>query len=136
MKVETLTNVTYTSGATAKKLTEILETGPNGGSAQNGVQTQNGVQAQTAVQAQNGMPGQAGELPKDYLDKVIKVANDAFQPVNIGFKYSVDKRTNIEVVEVYNNKTDEKIRQFPPEEIVNFLGKMYDMLGFLVDKKV
>lgn len=119
MKIETLPNVTYSNGATAKKLPDILQE-----------------QGQNGAQTQELLSGQSGEVSKEYLDKVVKVANEAFQPVNIGFKYKVDKKTNIEVIEIYNTKTEEIIRQVPPKEILSFLGKMYEMLGILVDKTI
>lgn len=76
------------------------------------------------------------KLNKEKINNVINVANDAFKEVNIGFKYYHDKRLNRDIVEVVNSKTGEKIRQYPAEEIVNMLERMYDMLGILIDKKM
>jgi flagellar protein FlaG len=75
-------------------------------------------------------------VTKEKLNKTIEVANNAFKEVNIGFKYSIDKKINREVVEVVNTQTGETIRQYPPEEIINMLSRMYDMLGILIDKKM
>mgnify|MGYP005846621395 CR=1 FL=1 len=76
------------------------------------------------------------ETNQEKLSKAVEVANNAFKEVNIGFRYSVDKKTNREVVTVINIETGEAIRQFPPEEIMNMLSRMYDMLGILIDKKI
>lgn len=76
------------------------------------------------------------ESHHEKLSKAVEVANNAFKEVNIGFRYSVDKKTNREVVTVVNTETGEAIRQFPPEEIINMLSRMYDMLGILIDKKM
>jgi flagellar protein FlaG len=73
---------------------------------------------------------------KEKLNKAIEVANSAFKEVDISFKYSFDQKLNLQVVELVNDKTGEKIRQYPPEEIVNMLSRMYDMLGILIDKKI
>jgi flagellar protein FlaG len=70
------------------------------------------------------------------LGRTIGVANEAFKEVNVAFKYSIDKKTNHEIVEIVNAETGEVIRQIPPEEIINMLSRMYDLLGFLVDKKL
>jgi flagellar protein FlaG len=90
------------------------------------------------VQEQDGKDkfgAQPEGTSQERLSKALEVANNAFKEVSIGFKYSVDKKTNREVVTVINIKTGEAIRQFPPEEILNMLSRMYDMLGILIDKK-
>ncbi|HEX3047552.1 MAG TPA: flagellar protein FlaG [Bacillota bacterium] len=79
---------------------------------------------------------EAEQLTPERLSKVIEVANDAFKDVNVGFKYSLDRKINREVVQVVNTQTGEVLRQFPPKEIVNMLTRMYDMLGILVDEKM
>jgi flagellar protein FlaG len=79
------------------------------------------------------------ELQKNVVKNVneaIEVANKAFGEVNVSFKYYVDKKTNHEIVEIVNSETGEKIRQIPPEEILNMLTRMYDLLGILVDTKM
>lgn len=78
----------------------------------------------------------AENVAKDKLNKAIDVANNAFKDVNISFKYLVNQKTNREVVQVINTDTKEVIKQYPPEEIVNMLERMYDMLGILIDKHI
>lgn len=88
-------------------------------------------------QNQENVQGQQTETgSKEKLIKAIEVANNAFKEVNISFKYSFDQKLNLQVVELINDKNGEKIRQYPPEEIVNMLSRMYDMLGILIDKKM
>ncbi len=69
------------------------------------------------------------------LGKAIEVANKAFKEVNIGFKYVLNDKIDRAIVQVLNTETGEIIRQFPPEEIINMLERMYDLLGILIDKK-
>ncbi len=76
------------------------------------------------------------EIPEEKLKDAIQVANDFLRMVNVRFEYRLDEKTQKEVVEVYDQNTGEKLRQFPPEEILNMLEKMYDMLGILVDDRV
>jgi flagellar protein FlaG len=86
-----------------------------------------------AVQEKDSDTGKAS-ADKEKLSKAIDVANNAFKEVNIGFKYSVNNKINREIVQVVNTQTGEVLRQFPPEEIINMLERMYDMLGILIDK--
>ncbi len=95
-------------------------------------------QADTTVpeKDQDTWKASAENVAKDKLNKAIDVANNAFKDVNISFKYLVNQKTNREVVQVINTDTKEVIKQYPPEEIVNMLERMYDMLGILIDKHI
>lgn len=76
------------------------------------------------------------KLDMKMLGRTIDVANNAFKDVNVGFKIEVNEKINRTVVQVLNTETGEVIKQFPPEEIVNMLERMYDMLGILIDKQI
>ncbi len=79
----------------------------------------------------------ANEKPDDQeIANAIDVANEVMKAVDIGFKYYEDKATHIDVIEVIDNKTGDKIKQIPAEEIVTMVTKMYEMWGIFVDKKV
>ncbi len=84
---------------------------------------------------ENEINTKPGAITKEKLNKAIEVANNVFEDIDVGFRYSFDKKLNREIIEIINSKTGEKIRQFPPEEIVNMLSRMYDMLGVLIDEK-
>ena len=73
---------------------------------------------------------------KEKIEKALKIINMAYKEVNIECKYSIDERTNTEIVKFVNSVTGETIKQYPPEEILNMITKMYDMYGILLDKKV
>lgn len=73
---------------------------------------------------------------EEQLQQALDRVKDGFEKVNIGFEYFIDEKTNREVVKVIDKDTEEVIRQFPPEEILNMLQKMYEMLGILIDKKI
>jgi flagellar protein FlaG len=72
---------------------------------------------------------------KEKIEKVLKIINMAYKEVNVECSYSMDERTNTEVVKIINSETGETIRQYPPEDILNMIHKMYDMYGILMDKK-
>ncbi len=91
------------------------------------------------TEASNQNQNQDSIQPKpkeDQLQQALDKVKDGFEKANIGFEYSVDEATKREVVKVIDKDTKEVIRQFPPEEILNMLQKMYEMLGVLIDKKI
>ena len=73
---------------------------------------------------------------EEQLQQALDRVKEGFEKVNIGFEYFIDEKTNREVVKVIDKDTKEVIRQFPPEEILNMLQKMYEMLGILIDKRI
>lgn len=73
---------------------------------------------------------------EEQLQQALDRVKEGFEKANIGFEYFIDEKTNREVVKVIDKDTNEVIRQFPPEEILNMLQKMYEMLGILIDKKI
>lgn len=79
---------------------------------------------------------QSNVSDKEKIEKALKIINMAYKEVNVECKYSFDKRTNTEVVQFVNSDTGETIKQYPPEEILNMITRMYDMYGILLDKKV
>lgn len=79
---------------------------------------------------------QLNNQEREKVEKALKVINLAYKEVNVECKYSFDDRTNIEVVTIINSETGETIRQYPPEDILNMIHKMYDMYGILMDEKV
>ena len=121
MKIESVSSVNSVSGNTA------MARRP----AENPVETS--IVKGQQVQEDNSQQITQGKVK---TDEALKVANEAFKDVNVGFKYSIDKKTNLQIVEIYNTATNEKIWQSPPEEIVNMLSRIIDMLGALVDKKI
>ncbi len=70
------------------------------------------------------------------INNAVEVANELMNVVDIGFKYHEDKATRIDIIEVIDNKTGEKLKQIPAEEIVQMVTKMYEMWGIFVDQKV
>jgi flagellar protein FlaG len=71
------------------------------------------------------------------VKEAVKVANDIMKmfDAKARFEYSIDDATKIELVKVVDKDNGQLIRQYPPQEIVSMLTKMYDMLGIIVDKK-
>ena len=54
---------------------------------------------------------------------------------NVRLAFSSDEDAGVTVIKIIDNKTEEVIRQIPPEEIVTLKKKMGELLGLLMDKK-
>ncbi|MCL6591282.1 MAG: flagellar protein FlaG [Firmicutes bacterium] len=111
---------------------------PNGMNAANGNPLIKRLQPDNPLSDEQTEVYAGAESPKKEvknINETLEIANKAFKEVNVAFRYYIDKKTNREIVEIVNAETGEKIRQIPPEEIINMLSRMYDLLGILVDLK-
>lgn len=91
-----------------------------------------------AQQAPAGSPransSQAEEKqPEDVLTALLK--EDNFN-INFELSFHIHKETNQLIVQVLDPKTNEVIREIPPEELLLLSKKIHQMVGLLFDKKV
>ncbi|SDY61106.1 flagellar protein FlaG [Tindallia californiensis] len=75
--------------------------------------------------------GDRVENLQDALDQ----ANKSFEPLNRHFEFSSHDKLNRVMVKVINTKTDEVIREIPPEKLVDMVANMLEVAGILVDER-
>jgi len=74
---------------------------------------------------------------KEGIDAFAKVLEDYANNVhNVNLKFEVHEATGEFVIRVYDEETDEIIREVPPEELLDLAAKMEQMMGVLLDEKV
>ncbi len=73
---------------------------------------------------------------QEELEELANETKDFLEGLNKGIKFSIFKETGDIVVQVINRKTDEVIRQIPPEELLKLRTKLKEICGILFDKKV
>lgn len=76
----------------------------------------------------------------EYLDKAlintIEEANEKFIVYDRRFEFSVHEKTKEILIKVIDVKTDEVIREIPPEKILDMVAKLCELAGVFVDEKV
>ncbi|QNO14471.1 flagellar protein FlaG [Alkalicella caledoniensis] len=70
------------------------------------------------------------------LQKAVELINETVQMVDKKFEFEVHKGTNRTMVKVVDKETEEIIREIPPEEVLNLVEKMNELVGLMMDKKV
>ncbi len=55
---------------------------------------------------------------------------------NVGLQFSVHESTGRTMVKVVDKETEKLIREIPPEDLLNLVDKLDEMIGILFDKKV
>ena len=87
-------------------------------------------------QSQETLKANTFPKPEDLEKSMNELKKKFNEIVDVGFEYSIDKDTNREVVKILDKRTNEVIRQYPPEEILNMIKRMDEMIGFFVDERL
>ena len=67
----------------------------------------------------------------DAMDKM----NKTIQIFNKRLKFSFHEEAQRFVVQIIDTQTDKVVREIPAKEILNFISKLHESLGVLIDKK-
>lgn len=77
--------------------------------------------------------GRGKEPTKNSMDAAISVLNSQIARTHCAYAYDeVTKRVSIKV---YDDETDELIREVPPEKSLEALKKMWEIAGIIIDEK-
>ena len=78
------------------------------------------------------------QVSETELDVVIAEANRSlrFSGTPRSFSYIKDEVTNIVTIRITDSKTDELIKEIPPEEHVAAIRKMWELNGLIVDEQL
>lgn len=69
--------------------------------------------------------------PEELLDQIKAITEDSLYSV----RFEKNDELSDLVVKIFDNKTQEVIRQIPAEEMLNFKANFADLIGNLVDTK-
>ncbi|MBB3114246.1 flagellar protein FlaG [Paenibacillus phyllosphaerae] len=99
-------------------------------------------QAQAASQIQSisalkqaEMRGEKVTLSDEQVVKAVERAIKAMQGKSTSLEFSVHEKTKLIAVKVLDKDTGEVIREVPPEKTLDFVAKLWEMAGLLVDEK-
>lgn len=79
--------------------------------------------------------GEHVAISEEQLIKAIDRAIKAVEGKSTSLEFSVHKQTNIISVKVLDSASGEVIREIPPEKNLDFVAKLWEMAGILIDKR-
>lgn len=79
--------------------------------------------------------GESIAISEEQLIKAIDRAIKAADGKSTSLQFSVHKQTNIISVKVLDSNSGEVIREIPPEKTLDFVAKLWEMAGVLIDEK-
>ncbi len=78
---------------------------------------------------------QLKKLDKNQLEELSKDINKKFEYLNKYLKIEIDKDLHEPVIKIVDRKTDEVIKQFPPEYLIELAKKIDELVGLLFSKE-
>lgn len=79
--------------------------------------------------------GEQVPVSEEQLIRSIERAIKAMEGANTQLEFSIHGKTKQIMVKVLNKDTGEIIREIPPEKTLDFVAKMWEMAGILVDER-
>jgi len=79
--------------------------------------------------------GQQISVSEEQLIKAIEKAVKAVQGPHTFLEFNVHETTKRISIKVHNQETGEVIREIPPEKTLDFVAKLWEMAGILIDEK-
>lgn len=103
------------------------------------------VQPPKAVESQIGAARKVANGPQEQelreqptvtaLQEAVDEVNQALCFLNERLEFSVHEETNRIIVRVLDRETEEVLREIPPEQILDLVAKLQELVGLLVDKR-
>lgn len=87
------------------------------------------VEPQFDIQKDNSM------LNQEEIQQAIDQANKFLFPGNSRFEIRMHERTKNVMVKLVDTETDEVIKEIPTEKILDLIGRIWDVVGILVDER-
>ncbi|WP_435167105.1 flagellar protein FlaG [Paenibacillus glycanilyticus] len=79
--------------------------------------------------------GERLSVGEQQLVKNIEQAIKALQGKQTELEFNVHKQTHLVAVKVKDKETGEVLREIPPEKSLDFIAKLWEMAGLVVDEK-
>jgi len=70
-----------------------------------------------------------------FLKEVLEVARNYFHISDVSLDFSIHGETGRIKVSVTDKETGDLIREIPPEQVLNLMAKLDEMMGILFDQK-
>jgi len=73
---------------------------------------------------------------EDEVRESVKDINEIVDKVKEGLSFQIHEDTEKMMVKVVDLKTDEVIKELPPEEMLDLQARIHEMVGILIDETV
>lgn len=75
------------------------------------------------------------EAKRSEVESAVENINSAMEHINRGLKFSIHEDTQRVMVKVVNVATQEVIKELPPEDVLDTVARIREMIGLLIDER-
>lgn len=94
-------------------------------------------QGEAAVNSEKSNRQQeAKELTKEMVRALAEAGNTIAEAFKIEIRFETHEETNLQKMTIVDPDTGAVIREIPPEAILDMIGKMWERIGIIIDKKI
>lgn len=87
---------------------------------------------QAAKAESRNEPGKSAKLDAEQLKRAMERLNHFLEPYASQLKFTVDSKTNMDVVQVIDTSSKDVIRQIPSEEVIRIAESIEKLQGLLI----
>lgn len=91
--------------------------------------------SQVQAESVSGEEKQEKDNQENHLKSVLSVANQKMKITNTRCEFEYHEKTKRVSIKVIDKKTDEVVREIPPEETLEMIEKMWELAGLIVDER-
>jgi flagellar protein FlaG len=74
-------------------------------------------------------------LSREHLEKQVETLNKFVQSSNTHLRFTLHEKLNEYFVQIVDDQTNEVVREVPSKKILDFVAKIHEMIGILIDEK-
>lgn len=78
----------------------------------------------------------AKELTDEEFKKVTEKMNETVQTFHEDLQFQIHDETEIMMAKLVNTQKHETIKEMPPKEMLDMLGRIEKMIGLIIDEKI
>ena len=76
------------------------------------------------------------ELTEEELEEGIETLNESVQALHKSLKFELHEESDRMQVQVIDVIEDEVLKELPPEEVLDMLGRIRQMVGLIIDERI
>ncbi len=76
------------------------------------------------------------DINEDHLEEHIDLLNDTLRTFDKRLRFDIHRDTEQIYTQVIDAETEEILREIPPEEVLNMVARIDELVGLIVDEKV
>lgn len=128
--VEAVLPPTRSSGQQQRDQPQSASAASNSKAAESAQGTESALQAAKAESRNE--PGKSAKLDAEQLKRAMERLNHFLEPYASQLKFTVDSKTNMDVVQVIDTSSKDVIRQIPSEEVIRIAESIEKLQGLLI----